>query len=138
MPFFRLQMLYRLANQKGGFTPKRYFSIDRVFRNETMDATHLCEFHQVPQYQIILYKRPSWGVYNAGQYGIPYVAITDGNAPAIVPYLALHFGARVLIGVTKSQQVEGLVADRNLCLGDLIGVIKTFFHKIGITRVYTR
>lgn len=40
-------MLHRIANQEGGFTPKRYFSIDRVFRNETMDATHLCEFHQV-------------------------------------------------------------------------------------------
>lgn len=25
----------------------RYFSIDRVFRNETVDATHLAEFHQV-------------------------------------------------------------------------------------------
>ena len=24
-----------------------YFSIDRVFRNETLDATHLAEFHQV-------------------------------------------------------------------------------------------
>eukprot|EP00903_Cladosiphon_okamuranus_P008928 g8546.t1 len=71
------QMLYRIANQEGGFTPKRYFSIDRVFRNETMDATHLCEFHQV----------------------------------------------------------EGMVADRNLCLGDLIGVIRTFFHKIGITQI---
>lgn len=71
------QMLYRLANQKGGFTPKRYFSIDRVFRNESMDATHLCEFHQV----------------------------------------------------------EGLVADRNLSLGDLIGTIKFFFEKIGITQV---
>ena len=41
------QMLYKLANQEGGFTPKKYFSIDRVFRNEAMDATHLCEFHQV-------------------------------------------------------------------------------------------
>jgi len=41
------QMLYKLANQTGGFKPARYFSIDRVFRNETMDATHLCEFHQV-------------------------------------------------------------------------------------------
>ncbi|CAM9800359.1 unnamed protein product, partial [Hapterophycus canaliculatus] len=71
------QMLHRIANQEGGFTPKRYFSIDRVFRNETMDATHLCEFHQV----------------------------------------------------------EGMIADRNLCLGDLIGVIKTFFHKIGITQI---
>nr|WCZ58386.1 phenylalanine--tRNA ligase alpha subunit [Paratrimastix eleionoma] len=27
--------------------PAKYFSIDRVFRNETLDATHLAEFHQV-------------------------------------------------------------------------------------------
>ena len=71
------QMLYKLANQPGGFTPKKYFSIDRVFRNEAMDATHLCEFHQV----------------------------------------------------------EGLVADYNLTLGNLIGIIKTFFEKIGITQL---
>jgi phenylalanyl-tRNA synthetase alpha chain len=30
-----------------GFKPSKYFSIDRVFRNETLDATHLAEFHQV-------------------------------------------------------------------------------------------
>lgn len=71
------QMLYKLANQPGGFTPQKYFSIDRVFRNETMDATHLCEFHQV----------------------------------------------------------EGLVADYDLSLGDLIGTIETFFNKIGITQL---
>nr|WCZ58487.1 phenylalanyl-tRNA synthetase alpha subunit [Andalucia godoyi] len=29
------------------FQPRKFFSIDRVFRNEMMDATHLCEFHQV-------------------------------------------------------------------------------------------
>mmetsp|Transcript_11401 Transcript_11401/g.14844 ORF Transcript_11401/g.14844 Transcript_11401/m.14844 type:complete len:562 (+) Transcript_11401:134-1819(+) len=71
------QMLYQLANQEGGFQPRKYFSIDRVFRNESMDATHLCEFHQV----------------------------------------------------------EGLVADRDLSLANLIGVIKTFFEKIGITKL---
>ncbi|KAF5920718.1 hypothetical protein HPG69_016569 [Diceros bicornis minor] len=38
--------LYRLA-QKKPFTPVKYFSIDRVFRNETLDATHLAEFHQI-------------------------------------------------------------------------------------------
>ncbi|GFE53341.1 phenylalanyl-tRNA synthetase alpha chain [Babesia ovis] len=27
--------------------PCKFFSIDRVFRNENMDATHLCEFNQV-------------------------------------------------------------------------------------------
>jgi phenylalanyl-tRNA synthetase alpha chain len=69
------RMLYKLA--QGPFEPKKYFSIDRVFRNETLDATHLAEFHQV----------------------------------------------------------EGLVADRNLTLGDLIGVIQTFFKKIGIDDV---
>jgi len=70
------RMLYQLAQNKP-FTPKKYFSIDRVFRNEAIDFTHLAEFHQV----------------------------------------------------------EGLVADRNLTLGDLIGVIKTFFEQIGITDV---
>jgi len=39
------QMLYKLAEH--GFTPKKYFSIDRVFRNETVDGTHLAEFHQI-------------------------------------------------------------------------------------------
>lgn len=37
-------MLRRLAANP---RPVRYFSIDRVFRNETVDATHLAEFHQV-------------------------------------------------------------------------------------------
>ena len=36
--------LHRLAANPG---PVRYFSIDRVFRNETVDATHLAEFHQI-------------------------------------------------------------------------------------------
>ena len=40
------RMLYQLAQQPT-FQPIKYFSIDRVFRNETLDATHLAEFHQV-------------------------------------------------------------------------------------------
>uniref|UniRef100_A0A914NKF7 phenylalanine--tRNA ligase n=2 Tax=Meloidogyne TaxID=189290 RepID=A0A914NKF7_MELIC len=39
------RQLYSLA--KKGFVPTKMFSIDRVFRNETLDATHLAEFHQV-------------------------------------------------------------------------------------------
>ncbi|KAI9749472.1 MAG: Phenylalanyl-tRNA synthetase, beta subunit, cytoplasmic [Lichina confinis] len=38
------EVLHRLAADP---RPARYFSIDRVFRNETVDATHLAEFHQV-------------------------------------------------------------------------------------------
>lgn len=29
------------------FAPKKYYSIDRVFRNEAVDRTHLAEFHQI-------------------------------------------------------------------------------------------
>jgi len=68
------RMLYQIANQPGGFKPIKLFSIDRVFRNETLDATHLAEFHQV----------------------------------------------------------EGVVADYGLGLGDLIGVITEFFSRVGI------
>lgn len=44
------KMLFKLAEEfkkTGTFTPKKYFSIDRVFRNESLDATHLAEFHQI-------------------------------------------------------------------------------------------
>lgn len=37
-------VLHRLASKP---RPAKYFSIDRVFRNEAVDATHLAEFHQV-------------------------------------------------------------------------------------------
>lgn len=62
-----------LAYQKE-FTPVKWFSIDRVFRNETLDATHLAEFHQI----------------------------------------------------------EGVVADYSITLGDLIGMLYEFFKKLGM------
>ena len=42
--------LHKIAEElraTGEFKPQKYFSIDRVFRNEALDATHLAEFHQV-------------------------------------------------------------------------------------------
>eukprot|EP00697_Spironema_sp_BW2_P002530 gnl/Spiro4/13351_TR7105_c0_g1_i1.p1 gnl/Spiro4/13351_TR7105_c0_g1~~gnl/Spiro4/13351_TR7105_c0_g1_i1.p1 ORF type:complete len:512 (+),score=90.26 gnl/Spiro4/13351_TR7105_c0_g1_i1:39-1538(+) len=44
------RMLYKLAQECANgapFTPKKYFSIDRVFRHEATDPTHLAEFHQM-------------------------------------------------------------------------------------------
>jgi len=38
------RVLHKLAENP---RPARYFSIDRVFRNEAVDATHLAEFHQI-------------------------------------------------------------------------------------------
>ena len=40
------QVLYEIAKEPV-FRPRKIFSIDRVFRNETIDATHLAEFHQI-------------------------------------------------------------------------------------------
>ncbi|KAH3775700.1 hypothetical protein DPMN_177105, partial [Dreissena polymorpha] len=70
------RMLYKAAQQKP-FKPVKYFSIDRVFRNENLDDTHLAEFHQI----------------------------------------------------------EGVVADYGLTLGDLIGTINAFFMKLGIKNI---
>ncbi|XP_046331517.2 phenylalanine--tRNA ligase alpha subunit-like [Haliotis rufescens] len=69
------RMLYKTAQANS--LPVKLFSIDRVFRNENLDATHLAEFHQI----------------------------------------------------------EGVVADRGLTLGDLMGVIHAFFLKLGITKL---
>ena len=65
-------MLHELAKNP---QPTRLFSIDRVFRNEAVDATHLAEFHQV----------------------------------------------------------EGVLADYNITLGDLIQFMEEFFAKMGVT-----
>ena len=61
----------------GEFTGGKYFSIDRVFRNETLDATHLAEFHQI----------------------------------------------------------EGVVAGVDVGLAHLMGVVKEFFSKMGLTEI---
>jgi len=70
------RMLKAVADEKT-FKPRKLFSIDRVFRNESLDATHLAEFHQV----------------------------------------------------------EGLIADYDLTLGDLIGTMQTFFQRWGINEL---
>lgn len=70
------RMLYKLAQQKP-FKPAKYFSIDKVFRNETLDQTHLAEFHQI----------------------------------------------------------EGVIADYDLTLGDLIGILHEFFSKLGMNEL---
>lgn len=49
---YTLYMLNKKTMETGEFRPGRYYSIDRVFRNEEMDRTHLCEFHQVEGFVI--------------------------------------------------------------------------------------
>ena len=40
-------LLRKIATHPDGLKPAKLFSIDRVFRNEATDNTHLAEFHQV-------------------------------------------------------------------------------------------
>lgn len=44
---FELAQHAKRSRGADGFSPGKYFSVDRVFRNEALDATHLAEFHQV-------------------------------------------------------------------------------------------
>ena len=44
--FLEISLSFQYLSQKP-FAPKKYFSIDRVFRNEAVDRTHLAEFHQI-------------------------------------------------------------------------------------------
>ncbi|KAK9481027.1 tRNA synthetases class II core domain (F)-domain-containing protein [Lipomyces japonicus] len=68
------RVLHQLAKDP---KPSRFFSIDRVFRNEAVDATHLAEFHQI----------------------------------------------------------EGVIADYDLTLGDLIGFMDRFFKRMGVDKL---
>lgn len=40
------EYVYDFTLQKP-FEAKKYYSVDRVFRNEAVDRTHLAEFHQI-------------------------------------------------------------------------------------------
>lgn len=42
-----MRMLYDMTKNGKELIPCKLFSIDRVFRNESVDATHLAEFHQI-------------------------------------------------------------------------------------------
>ena len=79
-------MLYKLGQLKP-FKPARYFSIDRVFRNESLDATHLAEFHQVegtfPACDAILIQLEPFSLY--ASIGAPPRARVPAHAHAFTP-----------------------------------------------------
>lgn len=91
-------MLYEIANQPGGFKPAKLFSIDRVFRNEAVDATHLAEFHQVE-----------------GVVADRNLTLADLiGQPLFLPF---HFPQTVLISIM------------------FVGFMEVFFSKMGVTNL---
>lgn len=121
-------MLYKLASLKGPDgrpPPARYFSIDRVFRNETVDATHLAEFHQV-EGVIADYGLTLGGLMEFMEIFFGKMGLTDLKfKPAYNPYtepsleiFAFHKGLNKLIEIGNSGmfrpemlQAMGLPAD---------------------------
>ena len=41
------QVAHEIQSSMAPFRTRRFFSVDRVFRNESVDRTHLAEFHQI-------------------------------------------------------------------------------------------
>lgn len=105
-------MVYLLYVQKS-FVPKRYFSIDRVFRNEAVDRTHLAEFHQIE------------GVY----LSMLIISFTENCKSNLDLEQTMLF----FPGYLTSSLISGLICDRGLTLGDLLGVLEDFFSRLGMT-----
>ncbi len=74
------RMLYKLAQE--GFKPAKYFSIDRVFRNEAVDRTHLAEFHQIEGKLLLVL--PCSGILLPGVRDIGYQEFPDCFATSIL------------------------------------------------------
>jgi hypothetical protein len=85
-----LLQLYKLAQE--GFRPAKYFSIDRVFRNEAIDRTHLAEFHQVCKRM-----RTLPGCYSC----------LHSSCPCCIDALGVHYASQQGEGVTCSHACTG-------------------------------
>lgn len=116
-------MLYKLASQKGPDgrpPPARYFSIDRVFRNETVDATHLAEFHQVEgviaDYGLTLGGLMEFMEVFFGKMGITNLKFKPAYNPYTEPSLEIfsyHKGLGKLVeignsGMFRSEMLEAM------------------------------
>lgn len=122
-------MLHRLAATRGPDgrpPPARYFSIDRVFRNETVDATHLAEFHQV-EGVIADYGLSLGGLMEFMEIFFGKMGITDLKfKPAYNPYtepsmeiFSYHHGLRKLVeignsGMFRPEMLEAMGLPREM------------------------
>ncbi|KAH8676302.1 phenylalanyl-tRNA synthetase-like protein alpha chain [Xylariales sp. PMI_506] len=122
-------MLYKLAATRGPDgrpPPARYFSIDRVFRNETVDATHLAEFHQVEgviaDYDLTLGGLMEFMVIFFKKMGIENLRFKPAYNPYTEPSLEIfsyHPGLNKLIeignsGMFRPEMLESMGLPRDM------------------------
>lgn len=99
-------MLHRLAKDP---RPAKYFSIDKVFRNEAVDATHLAEFHQVEgviaNWDLSLGDGMGFLEYFYGQLGIKPLRFKPAYNPYTEPSMEIfgyHQGLKKWIEIGNS------------------------------------
>lgn len=116
-------VLHRLAQSP---RPAKYFSIDRVFRNETVDATHLAEFFQVEgviaEWDLSLGDGMGFLEYFYGQLGISPLRFKPAYNPYTEPSMEVfgfHAGLNKWIeignsGVFRPEMLEPMGIPKRL------------------------
>ncbi|GAP87526.1 putative phenylalanyl-tRNA synthetase alpha chain [Rosellinia necatrix] len=141
-------MLHKLATETGGGRTARYFSIDRVFRNESVDATHLCEFHQV-EGVIADYGLTLGGLMEFLTTFFEKMNVTNLQfKPAYNPYtepsleiFSYHPGLGKIIeignsGLFRPEMLEAMGLDKNLRVyGFGLGLERPTMLKYGLTNI---
>jgi phenylalanyl-tRNA synthetase alpha chain len=102
-------MLYKIANQPGGFKPAKMFSIDRVFRYVKFFSTRALERSESCECEMY----GSWGFARVLEARVKNM-LMDRNEAMDATHLAEFF------------QVEGVVADYDITLGNLVGMSSSF------------
>ncbi|KAI1188198.1 phenylalanyl-tRNA synthetase alpha chain [Nemania serpens] len=122
-------MLHKLASRKGPDgrpPPARYFSIDRVFRNESVDATHLAEFHQcegvIADYNLTLGGLMDFMTIFFGKMGIEDLRFKPAYNPYTEPSMEIfsfHKGLNKLVeignsGMFRPEMLESMGLPRDM------------------------
>lgn len=138
-------MLHKLAKDP---KPTRLFSIDRVFRNEAVDATHLAEFHQVEGviagYDITLGDLIGFMDDFFGKMGVDNLRFKAAYNPYTEPSLeifAYHKGLKKWVeignsGMFRPEMLETMGLPKNLrVLGWGLSLERPTMIKYGVSNI---
>ncbi|KAK6464806.1 phenylalanyl-tRNA synthetase alpha chain [Scheffersomyces coipomensis] len=138
-------MLFQLAKDP---KPTRLFSIDRVFRNEAVDATHLAEFHQIEGviagYDITLGDLIGFMDDFFGKMGVDNLRFKSAYNPYTEPSLeifAYHKGLGKWVeignsGMFRPEMLESMGLPKNLrVLGWGLSLERPTMIKYGVSNI---
>ncbi|CCE83090.1 Piso0_002866 [Millerozyma farinosa CBS 7064] len=138
-------MLHKLAKDP---KPVKLFSIDRVFRNEAVDATHLAEFHQIEGvlagYDITLgdligFMEDFFS--KMGVHGLKFKAAYNPYTEPSMEIFAYHKGLNKWVeignsGMFRPEMLEPMGLDKNLrVLGWGLSLERPTMIKYGVSNI---